>query len=223
MLSSLLSLFAFGSGACAEQPFFGLVPWHHYLPVTYNKALDTCEVAFSPLGNGKNSDILLVVLAVVDDLLRVAGVVAVGYVIYAGIKYITSQGSPDETAKAQSTLLNAIIGLAIALVAIASVSYLGNQLAGSSGGSPGVSGIDVSSLPKTAATSTTVSTLLSIVLTVVGALSLLFITIGGFRYVISQGDPQATAKAKHTIIYAVVGLVVAVFAQVIITFVIGRV
>jgi len=185
--------------------------------------LDTCEVAFSPLGNGKSSDILLVVLAVVDDLLRVAGVLAVGYVIYAGIKYITSQGSPDETAKAQSTLLNAIIGLSIALIAIASVSFIGNHLAGASGGSAGVSGIDVSSLPKTPATDTTVKTLLTIVDSVVGALSLLFITIGGFRYVISQGDPQATGKAKNTILYAVIGLLVAITAQAIVTFVIGRV
>lgn len=222
MISGLLSLFAAGSGACADKTFFGLVPWHHYLPVTYNSVLGTCEVAFSPLGNGKSSDILLVVLAVVDDLLRVAGVLAVGYVIYAGIKYITSQGSPDETAKAQSTLINALIGLAIALIAIALVSFIGNKLAGASGGSAGVSGIDVSSLPKTPATDTTVKTLLTIVDSVVGALSLLFITIGGFRYVISQGDPQATGKAKNTVLYAVIGLLVAITAQAIVTFVIGR-
>jgi len=214
MITGLLTMF--GAGACADITFFGLIPWYHYLTLDSN-----CQVPnFTVLG--AKSDLLLVILAIVDDLLRVAGIVAVGYVIYAGIKYITSQGSPDETAKAQSTLLNAIIGLAIALVAVASVSFLGNQLAGPPVGTPTTSGIDVSSLPKTAATNTTVSTLLSIVFSVVGALSLLFITIGGFRYVISQGDPQATAKAKHTIIYAVVGLVVAIFAQIIVTFVIGR-
>jgi hypothetical protein len=145
------------------------------------------------------------------------------YVIYAGIKYIMSQGSPDETAKAQSTLLNAVLGLAISLVAVAIVSYIGNRVAGSTGGTAGVTGVDVTSLPKTAATSSTVKTVLTIVDTIIGALALLFITIGGFRYVLSQGDPQATGKAKNTILYALVGVVVAISAQIIVTFVVGRV
>jgi hypothetical protein len=223
MLSSLISNFAATTGACADHTFLGLKPWYHYLKVTYVKATDSCDVSFNTLGNGRNSDILLVLLAIVDDLLILAGIVAVVYVIYAGIKYIMSQGSPDETAKAQSTLINSLLGLALALVAVALVSYIGNHVAGSSGGSAGVSGIDVSGLPKTTATGSTVKTVLSIVDTVIGALALLFITIGGFRYVLSQGDPQATGKAKNTILYALIGLVVAVMAQIIVTFVIGRV
>lgn len=223
MFAALYSLFAAGSGACADRTFLGLKPWYHYLQVTYNKATSTCDVSFNALGNGKNSDILLVLLAIVDDLLILAGIVAVVYVIYAGIKYIMSQGSPDETAKAQSTLLNSLLGLALAMVAVAVVSYLGNHLAGSTGGGPGVSGVDVSSLPKTPATSATIKVILTIVFSVIGALSLLFITIGGFRYVLSQGDPQATGKAKNTILYALIGLVVAIMAQILVTFVIGRI
>jgi hypothetical protein len=219
----LLTYFAAGSGACADRTFFGLKPWYHYLQVTYNKATDSCDVAFNALGNGKTSDILLVLLAVVDDLLRIAGLVAIGFVIYAGIKYVMSQGSPDETSKAQSTLMNALIGLAVALIAIALVSFIGHQVAGSSGGRPGVSNIDVSSLPKTTAGDSTIKTVLTIVFSIVGALSLLFITIGGFRYVLSQGDPQAVGKAKGTILYALIGLIVAITAVAIVTFVVGRI
>lgn len=222
MLAGLFN-FAAGSGACGDHTFFGLKPWYHYLQVTYDKATDSCDVAFNALGNGKTSDILLVLLAIVDDLLIIAGIVAVVYVVYAGIKYIMSQGSPDETAKAQSTLINALLGMALAMVAIAVVSFIGNRVGGSTGGSAGVSGIDVSSLPKTPATQATVKNISTIVFSVVGALALLFITIGGFRYVLSQGDPQATGKAKNTILYALVGLVVAIMGQVIVTFVIGRI
>lgn len=54
---------------------------------------------------------------------------------------------------------------------------------------------------------------------VVGAVSVIMIIIGGFRYVISGGDSNGVSGAKNTIMYAIIGLVVVIFAQVIITFV----
>jgi len=113
------------NGACKTEPnFFGLVPWYHYLNVDAK-----CNVVnFSVLGNGSNSDVPLILLAVVDDLLRVAGIVAVGFVIYGAIQYVVSQGEPDKTTKARMTILNSLIGLAIALVAVGAVSYIGHKL-----------------------------------------------------------------------------------------------
>ncbi|MEO8105472.1 MAG: hypothetical protein ABI602_04015 [Candidatus Saccharibacteria bacterium] len=111
------------NGKCVEPLFFGLVPWYHYLNVD-NK----CNiVTFNALGSS-SSDIPLIVLAVIDDLLRIVAILAIGFVIYGGIQYVVSQGQPDKTAKAQSTILNAIIGLAIALVAVGAVSYFGGKL-----------------------------------------------------------------------------------------------
>lgn len=83
--------------------------------------------------------------------------------------------------------------------------------------------VDVSPLPNIAAGSGKVQGILAIVFGVLGALSVLMVVIGGFRYVASQGDPQATAKAKGTIIYAVIGLVVAIFSITIVTFVLRNV
>lgn len=54
------------------------------------------------------------------------------------------------------------------------------------------------------------------------AISVLVIAIGGFRYTISSGDPQNIAKAKNTIIYALIGLVVALAAFSIVSFVLQR-
>ena len=120
------------TGSCPKSTFFGLVPWYQYLRLD-----DKCNIAsfqFLPSADasGKNiqSDIPLVLLAIVDDLLRIAGLLAVGFVIYGGIQYITSQGNPDGTAKAQSTVLNALIGLAVALIAVAGVSFVGRALGG---------------------------------------------------------------------------------------------
>ena len=54
-----------------------------------------------------------------------------------------------------------------------------------------------------------------------GALALIFILIGGLQYVLSSGNPQNTAKAKNTITYAIIGLVIVIMALVIVKFVRG--
>jgi hypothetical protein len=58
---------------------------------------------------------------------------------------------------------------------------------------------------------------------VVGAVSVIMIIIGGFRYIISGGDSNGVQGAKNTILYAIVGLVIVLFAQVIVRFVLSNV
>jgi hypothetical protein len=57
---------------------------------------------------------------------------------------------------------------------------------------------------------------------VVGAVSVIMIIIGGFRYIISGGDSNGVTGAKNTILYALVGLVVVLFAQIIVKFVLSN-
>jgi len=81
--------------------------------------------------------------------------------------------------------------------------------------------IDVSCLPHpSATTSGTIPTVLGIVLAFTASISVLMIVIGGFRYIVAHGDPNATAQAKNTIVYALVGLVVTMTAYSIVTFVV---
>jgi len=62
---------------------------------------------------------------------------------------------------------------------------------------------------------------LSLLLFAAGALSIIFILIGAFQYVISTGDPSNTAQAKRTITYAIVGLVIVMLSLVIVQFIRG--
>ena len=48
------------------------------------------------------------------------------------------------------------------------------------------------------------------------------IVIGGIKYTVSNGDTTAVTSAKNTILYAVIGLVVAIMAYAIVSFVITR-
>jgi hypothetical protein len=58
---------------------------------------------------------------------------------------------------------------------------------------------------------------------VVGAVSVIMIIVAGLRYVTANGDAKATESAKNTILYAVIGIVVAVASYAIVTFVTGRI
>ncbi|MDD3086410.1 MAG: hypothetical protein PHH45_00450 [Patescibacteria group bacterium] len=46
-------------------------------------------------------------------LLALAGLLAVAYLIYSGILYITAAGNPDQAKKGQQGVINAIIGIVI--------------------------------------------------------------------------------------------------------------
>jgi len=55
-----------------------------------------------------------------------------------------------------------------------------------------------------------------------GAISVVMIVVGGIRFVTSNGDSSGVKSARETILYAVVGLVVAIMSFAIVKFVIGR-
>jgi hypothetical protein len=61
----------------------------------------------------------------------------------------------------------------------------------------------------------------SLLLYIVGALSVIMIIFGGLRYVVSGGNTASVTAAKNTILYAIVGIVVALLAYAIVNFVLG--
>lgn len=61
----------------------------------------------------------------------------------------------------------------------------------------------------------------NILLFAIGVLSVIMLIIGGLRYVISGGNKDAVNSAKNTILYAIVGLIVALLAFAAINFIIG--
>jgi hypothetical protein len=62
-------------------------------------------------------------------------------------------------------------------------------------------------------------TITNVLLFILGAISVIMIIIGGLRYVISGGNSTAVTAAKNTILYAIVGVIVALLAYAIINFV----
>lgn len=78
--------------------------------------------------------------------------------------------------------------------------------------------IDTSTLPKAEATSDSLYNIFSVVIGTLASVALLIIVIAGLRYILSGGDPATMAKAKNAVLYAIIGLVVAMAAFSIVTF-----
>ncbi len=62
-------------------------------------------------------------------------------------------------------------------------------------------------------------TVANILLFLVGAVAVIMLIIGGFRYVTSNGDAGATKGARDTILYAIIGIIVAFLAYAAVNFV----
>lgn len=147
-ISAPVKIVADTADNCNTGGFFGLEPWYQFMPKELGVSQQTnsngnVTVAAQPCGvrcfnifvqNAPNacgvtqSDIPGVILAIIDDLLRVAGLVAVAFVIYGSFEFVGSRGNSERTAKAQTTVVSALTGLAIALVSVALVSFIGSTL-----------------------------------------------------------------------------------------------
>ncbi len=126
MFASILQLVFFAAtptvktiSACDRGSVLGFPHWWQYLNTVSDSA--GCRVDFKGL-----SDLWLVGLAILEILLRLAGILAVVYIIVAGITYITALGNPERTNVALHRIINALVGLAIVLVAATTVAFLGN-------------------------------------------------------------------------------------------------
>jgi hypothetical protein len=81
---------------------------------------------------------------------------------------------------------------------------------------------DAGGTANTTSAQTLIGNIVNTMLFLVGVLSVIMIIYGGIQYVISVGDSGKVAKAKNTIIYAVVGLIVAILSYAIVNFVISQ-
>ena len=66
-----------------------------------------------------------------------------------------------------------------------------------------------------------ITNIVNVMLFILGAIAVIMIIIGGIRYTTSNGDPANVKAAKDIILYAVIGLVVAILSYAIVTFVVG--
>ncbi len=69
----------------------------------------------------------------------------------------------------------------------------------------------------------TVTTIINVALGIIGLVAVVMIIVGGLNYTTSAGDAAKVKKAKDTIMYGVIGLVVALLAFAIVNFVLTNI
>lgn len=116
-------------------------------------------------------------------------------------------------------MINSLRSLAqkIAFGTTLSFAYATNALAQFAGETPDVGGLPDATTPDDVRN--TITNILEAVLNFLALIAVVIIVIAGIRLIVSQGEDEQKDKAKNTILYALIGLVVVLFARVLVSIV----
>lgn len=108
---------------CVRQSdsMLGFPTWYKYLNPTFSGGECEIDITFPDA-------IPAILLAVFEILLRVAGLLAVIFVIYGGFQYLTSTGEPEKAKNARTTIINALVGVTIAMFATVIVNLVARNI-----------------------------------------------------------------------------------------------
>lgn len=187
------------SGRDNCNTLLGLTPWD-------------CGVNISNEESLKNG-IWQIVANVATDITVVSAYLVLGYVIYGGYLYISSSGDPGKAANAKKTLSHAFIGLAIVMSSYIIMNSIRIALLGASGT------FSDCARRQCVNANDLVTSSIQWVIGIAGVVSAIFVVYGGISYTTSAGDPSKLQKAKQTILYALIGLVIVGIAEFITAFV----
>jgi len=118
----------------SSSTFLGLPTWYKYLDYSYEEAQydESGDVEVVPASCEVNvnfpEDIGKIILALIEILLYLGGIIAMVIMLVGGFKYMTSQGNPDATKSARNTIQNAFIGLVISIFASVTVGFIARYL-----------------------------------------------------------------------------------------------
>ena len=187
-------------GSC-DTSFAGLTPWD-------------CNVGEMNSEDSLKTGIAQIATNILTDLTVIASYLILGYVIYGGFLYMSSSGDPGKTMTAKKTLTHAFIGLAITVSAFTIFSGIRVALAGNQA-------LNCDQLTGTGCVDggAMVTNIIQWIGGIAGAIAVIFVVVGAWGYITANGDPGKLQKAKTTILYALIGLVVVALAEVLTAFV----
>ena len=110
--------------------FLGVITLQlHALPALADSAQSELQSGANAAGGGASSpSINSIVATVVNILSGIVGVVAVVMIVIAGFKYVTSGGDEGGIRSAKNTLVYAIVGLVIVVLAQSIVAFVLNKI-----------------------------------------------------------------------------------------------
>lgn len=182
-----------------------------------NRILEAPINADNPLGG---LTVLLDWIVNIVTGLFVAATVLV--IVISGVQISASAGNSNIIASAKGNIFKAVAGLALLISSRAILSIFGIYDAGVTITPPVTLFKDVNT-SELSGLQTIIANAITITVSLAGVVSVIFVMIGGVRYILSAGNPDGIKNAKNTIMYALVGLIISIFAYGIVSFVIGRI
>ena len=191
-------------------PFLTFRAWYNGLGCETAAGTTVIKVEKANDDDELRAIVFIVVFNILYDLIQAVAYLTLGFVIYGGFTYIIARGSPDGIAKGKKTITNSVIGLVISVLASAIVNTIQS-----------VVGYTNMNFEQDKTPTEALSGALNFVYFAIGLAAVIVIAYSGFVYITSSGSPEKLTRAKQTIIYAIVGLCIAIAAWAITTFILG--
>jgi len=153
-----------------------------------------------PTAARKAAPIISLIIPFISTALFLVGTAAVIFLIYAGFKYISSRGDEEEAKQAKNQIAFAVIGITVALLAVAITNFAILAL----GGTP----VTLISGAYSGTIWAGIINVVNAILTLVGIAAAIFLVYAGVKYISSTGDEEEAGQAKRQIVYAIIGLTV---------------
>ncbi len=160
-----------------------------------------------------------VLFAVMSDVGKVIGVLAIAVIVYAGLRLAASNGDKNQIALGKRILTYGIVGLLVSVFAFAGVIAVANFI--------GVKNIDVQNIISNPSSQPLnllgygslydfVIGMTTNIMYIIGSVSLLMIIFNGFKYVTARGDSNQIDSAKKGLLWSIVGLILSILASTIV-------
>ncbi len=120
-------------------------------------------------------------------------------------------------------IIQSVVFVSIFMIMALVVFPVAAQIQPISGSECGEFGIPCSGNDDTSSMIYYLSTIINIFLGLAGLIAAIFLIMGGIRYITSRGEEEETKKAKNTILFAIIGLIIIGLSAVIVNFVVGAV
>lgn len=147
--------------------------------------------------------------SILGTLQGIIVILALVFLVIGAVLYILSAGNDDRMKTAKNCILAAMIGLAIGIAAPSFLKEIGNVLGWGAVNSGAVAGaLTLSQIARN---------VLNFLLSIVGILGIIMLVIGGIMYLTAAGSEERIETGKKIVVYAIIGIVVALAALVIVS------
>jgi hypothetical protein len=162
--------------------------------------------------------------SLLNSLQGIIVAISIVFIVIGAVLYITSAGDEERIKTAKKAITASLVGLAIGIAAPSFLKEIYTIL----GGTPtvdctGLTGADLTNCEAANTTlnaglplATIVLNVLNFLLSIVGALAIIMMIVGGVMYLTSGGDEEKIKSAKKITLYSIIGITVALAALVLV-------